>query len=41
MIQAPGAVYVLQVNADAPERDKGVLTEVNKAIEAQATVALP
>ncbi|MBP2450368.1 LpqN/LpqT family lipoprotein [Mycolicibacterium lutetiense] len=41
VIQAPGAVYVLQINADAPERDKGVLTEVNKAIESQATIALP
>ncbi|MEW2478633.1 LpqN/LpqT family lipoprotein [Mycobacterium sp. NPDC049093] len=41
VIQAPGAVYVLQINADALERDKGALTDVNKAIEAQATIALP
>ncbi len=41
VIQAPGAVYVLQINADALERDKGALTDVNKVIEAQATIALP
>lgn len=41
VIQAPGAVYVLQINADALERDRSALTDVNKAIEAQATVTLP
>ncbi|OMC32149.1 serine/threonine protein kinase [Mycobacterium sp. GA-1841] len=41
VIPAPGNVYVLQINADALERDKNALTDVNKAIEAQATVALP
>ncbi|WP_233152711.1 LpqN/LpqT family lipoprotein [Mycobacterium sp. NS-7484] len=41
VIPAPGNVYVLQINADALERDKNALTDVNKAIEAQATVTLP
>ncbi|OLO99494.1 serine/threonine protein kinase [Mycolicibacterium porcinum] len=40
-IQAPGNVYVLQINADATERDKQALTDINKAIEAQATITLP
>ncbi|WP_441958057.1 LpqN/LpqT family lipoprotein [Mycolicibacterium houstonense] len=41
VIQAPGNVYVLQINADAPERDRGALADVNKAIEGQATITLP
>ncbi|MGV0812060.1 LpqN/LpqT family lipoprotein [Mycolicibacterium boenickei] len=41
VVQAPGNVYVLQINADALERDRVALTDVNKVIEAQATIALP
>ncbi|WP_442930874.1 LpqN/LpqT family lipoprotein [Mycolicibacterium sp. 050232] len=41
VIQAPGNVYVLQINADANERDKQALTDINKAIEAQATITMP
>ncbi|CDO32135.1 LpqN/LpqT family lipoprotein [Mycolicibacterium porcinum] len=41
VIQAPGNLYVLQINADATERDKQALTDINKAIEAQATIAMP
>jgi serine/threonine protein kinase, bacterial len=41
VIPAPGNVYVLQVNADSLEREKGALTDINKAIEAQATVVMP
>ncbi|MDF3339125.1 LpqN/LpqT family lipoprotein [Mycolicibacterium septicum] len=41
VIQAPGNVYVLQINADASERDKTALADINKAIEAQATITMP
>lgn len=41
VIQAPGSVYVLQINADANDRDKTALTDVNKAIEAQSTITMP
>ncbi|CRZ18552.1 LpqN/LpqT family lipoprotein [Mycolicibacterium neworleansense] len=41
VIQAPGNVYVLQINADATERDKTALTDINKAIEGQATITVP
>ncbi|WP_029110112.1 LpqN/LpqT family lipoprotein [Mycobacterium sp. URHD0025] len=41
VIQAPGTVYVLQINADATERDKAVLTDINKVIDAQATITVP
>ncbi|WP_372517189.1 LpqN/LpqT family lipoprotein [Mycolicibacterium frederiksbergense] len=41
VIPAPGNVYVLQINADAPEADQAALTDVNKVIAAQATITLP
>lgn len=41
VIQGGGNAYVLQINADANERDKTVLTDINKAIDAQATINLP
>ncbi|TMS52766.1 LpqN/LpqT family lipoprotein [Mycobacterium sp. DBP42] len=41
VIRAPGTAYVLQINADATERDKTALTDINKAIEAQATITMP
>ncbi|MBU9763521.1 hypothetical protein FR943_06645 [Mycobacterium sp. TNTM28] len=40
-VPAPGSVYVLQINSDAIERDKGVLADANKVIADQAAINLP
>ncbi|MCV7162703.1 LpqN/LpqT family lipoprotein [Mycolicibacterium brisbanense] len=37
----PGGAFVLQINADSLYRDMSSLTDINKVIDAQATIVMP
>ncbi|WP_026357066.1 LpqN/LpqT family lipoprotein [Mycobacterium sp. 141] len=39
-VPAPGGAFVLQINADSLYRDMSSLTDINKIIDAQATIAM-
>lgn len=41
VVEAPDSVFIVQINADALDRDLGALTDVNEVIAQQATITLP